>query len=283
MTNVYIGLDSGGTRTNVSILIAGSEQVLRNYQSAEVIAGTTPPKLYPQQLRLMLARAEGYIADARVTDAKIYLFLGAAGFAHSTRERLAEAFEEVLPAAFEGRLAVAGAANDGTSLLMGYGADAIVIAGTGSTVMVQDSDRKIHIAGGHDWVGSDHGSGFWIGLRGIRQASRDFESGAQTDLLDLFRETYSISGEDSRRFITKLRELAFSVHDCVLSIVHCCTGLLSQPGLPKKKNVSRNIPAVLDVACPSTGVAPQVLTTVVNDSERVMTLLIACESWSSTW
>lgn len=210
MTDAFVAVDSGGTRSSVAVTLSDSPDRQLRYATSEVMAGTTPPELYPRTLRRILVRAKQHLDDVNGEFEHIYLFMGAAGFAHVTREDFADAFEEVLPELFEGRIAAAGAANDGTTLILGHEADAVVIAGTGSTVMIRDNDSAIHIAGGHDWVGCDYGSGFWIGLRGIRQASRDFEGATTTDVLERFREVYSVRSNDPRAFIAKLRELAMA-------------------------------------------------------------------------
>lgn len=209
MTDAFIAVDSGGTRSSVMISVDDSPTDCARYETSEVMAGTTPPELYPQTLRRILARAKRHLDDHGEYE-RVFLFMGAAGFAPVTRENFCDTFEDVLPGLFEDRIAVSGAANDGTTLLMGHRADAVVIAGTGSTVMIHDDKNVIHIAGGHDWVGCDYGSGFWIGLRGIRQASRDFEDGSTTDVLERFREVYSVRSNDPRAFISKLRELAMA-------------------------------------------------------------------------
>lgn len=210
MTDIFIAVDSGGTRSSVTVIVEDGSVPPMHYATSEVIAGTTPPELYADALRRILLRAQRHLDDLESAYDRIFLFMGSAGFAPVTRENFADAFEEVLPELFEGQVAAAGAANDGTTLLLGQEADAIVIAGTGSTVMIQDDKHAIHVAGGHDWVGCDYGSGFWIGLHGIRQASRDFEDGTTTDILERFREVYAVRTADPRSFVAKLRELAMA-------------------------------------------------------------------------
>lgn len=206
---VFVGVDSGGTRSSVTVQFEDSVDTIRHYETTSVLAGTTPPSMYASAVRDICSRAESFV-DEVDPDSAVYLFFAAAGFAHSTRDDFADAFEEVIPQLFGGRVAIAGIVNDGTGLLLGLHADATVIAGTGSTVMVRPDERSVRVFGGHDWVGCDYGSGFWIGLSGIRQASKDFESGIESDLLERFREVYGVVRGKDARFIARLRELAMA-------------------------------------------------------------------------
>lgn len=213
MTTAYISLDSGGTRSIGSVDIDGDGIQDKFFQGPDIISGTTPVSEYVPALRRILARAdfayEHLMAERGVEVAKAYLFIAAAGFAAGTKDAFADALGEVVPDYFGGKVVTAGASNDGTALLLGYDSDAIVIAGTGSTVLLRDSNGQIKNTGGHDWVGCDYGSGFWIGLKGIRQAGRDFENRRQmSSLLERFREEYTQGSDEPERMVDALRILA---------------------------------------------------------------------------
>ena len=51
---------------------------------------------------------------------------------------------------------------------------------------------------------SDYGGGFWIGLKAIRQAYRDYESGVDSVLLQRLRQVYGIRPDDHHGLIAKL-------------------------------------------------------------------------------
>jgi N-acetylglucosamine kinase-like BadF-type ATPase len=109
-----------------------------------------------------------------------------------------------------GRIAAAGAANDAVSLLLGLDADGIIVAGTGSIVIIRSRDGGLYQVGGQEWVACDDGSGFWIGLRSIRQAYRDLEAGVDSVLLQRLRQLYGIRPDDDRRLIARLRDLSIA-------------------------------------------------------------------------
>jgi N-acetylglucosamine kinase-like BadF-type ATPase len=73
---------------------------------------------------------------------------------------------------------------------------------------VKSEDGHLHQAGGHEWVACDYGSGFWIGLKAIRAAYRDYEAGTDSVLLQRLRQVYGIRPDDNRGLIAKLRDLA---------------------------------------------------------------------------
>jgi N-acetylglucosamine kinase-like BadF-type ATPase len=98
-------------------------------------------------------------------------------------------------------------------MLLGSGADGVVIAGTGSSVILRGRDGAISQAGGHEWVACDYGSAFWIGIQGIREAYRDFEAGQSSALLNRFCELYGIEEDDKFALLKKLRDLAVGDRD----------------------------------------------------------------------
>lgn len=209
---VLVGIDSGGTRTNVELVAANGSDTRYSYESSYTLSGTLPPSKYPEILRRILAPGETFFVDNDLSDSPTFIFISAAGFAQPTRDDFMSAMGEVLPTVFGGMVAAAGAANDTVTLLIGHEADAAIIAGTGSNVVVRASDGRLYQAGGHGWVACDQGSGFWIGLRATRQACRDFESGEDTVLLQRFRHLYGIRVDDDHdlRLIAKLRDLSIA-------------------------------------------------------------------------
>lgn len=188
-----IAVDSGGTRTSIAVQLAEHEAPVYTRQLDVILDGTLDPYQYPSVLREILASLEPFWAENDLADAPAAIFISAAGFAAPTRLDFHSSLGEVLPHMLGGSLQVAGAANDAVSLLLGYEADGVVIAGTGSNVVVRGSDGAVHQIGGDDWVAGDFGSGFWIGLRAIRQASRDLEAGIDSNVLAAFREIYGIN------------------------------------------------------------------------------------------
>lgn len=219
---IYVGVDSGGTLTNVDIVVraADGHERRKSYQAAECLSGALEHALIPKVLGRILARLPMELEELTselepVTSEKLptYVWVGAAGYTSWTRDEFTTALLDIRPT-IPGEVAAMGAANDAVTLLLASGADGIVIAGTGSNVILQSKDGTLHQAGGHDWVACDYGSGFWIGLEGIRRAFRDYEAGIDSTLLQRLRYTYGVrSPTDHRGLISKMRDLAIASPD----------------------------------------------------------------------
>lgn len=209
MNKVFIGVDSGGTRTNVLISDSDSAED-HSYEVAESLSGSLSPSEYVRTLRQILAPAEAHLQLGGSSAHNIVIFISAAGFAPSVREDFLDTLNDVIPAMMEGAVSAVGVANDAPSLLLGHEADGVIIAGTGSSVLVRSRDEKFYQIGGHEWVVSDYGSGFWIGLRAIRRAYRDHEEDVKSVLLQRLTQVYGLRPEDERRLIAKLRDLAIA-------------------------------------------------------------------------
>lgn len=209
---IYIGIDSGGTRTNVQILLIdrSGEQKGAMYEVSDSLSGAVSQKLIPTILRKVFAPLDMRLAELSALGFPCFAWISSAGFSPWTREDYAAALDELRPTITDGLMKSIGIANDAVTVLMGFRADGIIIAGTGSNTLVKSRDGSFHQAGGREWAGSDYGSGFWIGLRAIRQAYRDFEAGEDSVLLQRFRQFYGIRADDDRAFIGKIRDLGVS-------------------------------------------------------------------------
>lgn len=206
--NTYVGIDSGGTRTNVAILFEGSDGGRSaTYESGDSLSGYLSPSFMSDTLQRMLAPLPRRLEDLGASSSDVYLWISAAGYTESTRNNLIRAMEEALPAVKQVR--AIGCANDGISTLLGSHADGIVIAGTGSSTIIRSKAGELVQAGGHEWVACDDGSGFWIGLSAIRTAYKDYATGMDSVLLQRFRQVYGIRG-NGPAFIAKLRDLAIA-------------------------------------------------------------------------
>jgi N-acetylglucosamine kinase-like BadF-type ATPase len=206
----YVGIDSGGTRTNIEVLVIDNseDRCSASDEVRESLSGSLSPELIPSVLRRIFAVLDMRLERLQLDALPCFAWVSAAGFSPWTRDSYVEALEELVPTVAHGRFRSVGVANDAVSLLLGSGADGIVIAGTGSNTLVQSTDGSLYQAGGRDWVASDYGSGFWIGLRAIRQAYRDFEAGYESVLLQRLRDVYGVRAGDDRGLIAKLRDLS---------------------------------------------------------------------------
>jgi N-acetylglucosamine kinase-like BadF-type ATPase len=208
---VFVGVDSGGTRTNVEVLV-GDTGARKQYEIGDSLSGALATEEYDTCLRAILAPLEKHCDSLGVSNLSIFIFISAAAYTPWVRDHLVHTIKEVCPAIAGPRLVAAGVANDSVTLLMGLQADGVVIAGTGSNVVIK-SATGLRQVGGHEWVACDAGSGFWIGLRAIRQAYRDFEDDDNSVLLQRFRQLHAIRPDDDNRLLSVLRELSIARAD----------------------------------------------------------------------
>lgn len=210
MTQAFLALDTGGTRTTAQLLVQGQRSLSEHFELPGTLSGYLSPDDYESVLRGILAPLETFWREHDLRSTPLHLFISSAGFAAVSRDAFERVLREVLPSAFGGAVTAAGMANDAVALLLGSDCDGILIAGTGSNVMVTRGAGTIWQAGGHDWVASDAGSGFWLGLSGVRQVARDFEANQETPLLRSFRELYEIPEGNSEALIAGMRKLAIA-------------------------------------------------------------------------
>lgn len=224
---IFVGVDSGGTRTNVRILEVedGSTASEASYEVADTLSGALPEELIPGSLRSILAPLEMRVHEGPANSLPVHVWISAAGFTQWTRDSYRSALDGLAPDLLRGRIKAIGIANDAVSLLLGLGADGIVIAGTGSNVIVRAPDGKLHQSGGHDWVACDYGSGFWVGLRAIRRAYRDFEAGDKSVLLLRMCELFGIQPDDGGALIHRLRDLAIGDENVKKEVARFAAGV----------------------------------------------------------
>jgi N-acetylglucosamine kinase-like BadF-type ATPase len=253
---LFIGVDSGGTRTNIRLELRpheGEPTREEGFEVSDSLSGALPNDSIPVVLRKIFAKLEaecGSLEDEHGLPA--YVWISAAGYTPWTRERYVAAVHEVAAPILKRSIRCIGVANDAVSLLLGSDADAVIIAGTGSNVIVQGKDGKLHQFGGHEWVACDYGSGFWIGLRGIRQAYRAHEDRRETVLLQRFRDHYQVDSDDQHELVRVLRRLAVGDKDMKRDIARfahevCSAAVRERGDTPARKLVKEEAEDLADV------------------------------------
>jgi N-acetylglucosamine kinase-like BadF-type ATPase len=231
-----VGVDSGGTRTLVTVALerAGAEPKQETYEHDETLSGSMSPDRLPELVCHVLGEGELSANLRRVgwsAGVPIYMWIGAAGYTPWTRDNFKTAVNTIRDLLGHKDLKAIGAANDTSTILFGSDANGVIVAGTGSSVIIKSSDGRMHQAGGHEWVACDYGSGFWIGLNGIRTAFRDFEDKKNTPLLQRMRYAYGIRNTPKARadaeLIEKVRELAIADDSMKREIAKFCEGVCS--------------------------------------------------------
>jgi N-acetylglucosamine kinase-like BadF-type ATPase len=209
VNTVLVGVDTGGTRTNVEIVVERDPEIRSRYEVADSLSGALDPTQYVPCLSTILDPLRRHCRDLEVDDLPMCVFISAAAFSPWARNSLVRAIREVCPSV-PAKIVVAGIANDAVALLLGLAVDGVVIAGTGSSVLLRAPTGQLHQIGGYEWVASDSGSGFWIGLRSIRRAYRDLEAEEDSVLLQRLRELYGIRPSDKPGLLAKLRDLSIA-------------------------------------------------------------------------
>jgi glucosamine kinase len=176
-----VGVDSGGTHTNIRIVAADGKQVAVRETDRSLTSNRADEEL-EAIFKEIFAEIRTYTLGQEA-----YVWISAAGYANSTRER----FVGLLKATTDQSGGRIGICNDGVTLLLGHEAETvIVVAGTGSVTMAKPASGNVTTRGGDEWVAADFGSAFWIGLRGIRAAYEAVEGGRDTALRRSLTEHY---------------------------------------------------------------------------------------------
>lgn len=188
MTAFLVGIDSGGTRTNVRIVQSEPQSETR-FEIPGIVDSSRGWDHLSGTLHDLFARL-----TARTQGATVYCWISATGYAGSTCEWLDAQIEQHLD--FDG---LVGVANDGVTLALSRPPETVVvIAGTGSVVLVRSKDNRVAQFGGNGWVATDYGSAFWIGLRGIRAAFAAFEGRSSRDTFLRARVLEHYEGDPSQ-------------------------------------------------------------------------------------
>lgn len=176
-----VGVDSGGTHTNIRI--ADPDGLEHNVELDRALGGTRSER----ELREVFVEVLG-VVNSRTRSGDLCMWINAAGYALSTRPH----FETILRDVAGEITGQVGISNDAVGLLLSHEPEMVaVVAGTGSVAMARRTGGEVVVRGGEDWVVTDYGSAFWLGLDGIRAAYRALEGGPDTALLRCLIEHYS--------------------------------------------------------------------------------------------
>ena len=196
-----VGVDSGGTHTNINILAPDGTQ-RRVPEIDRALGGAR----YPDELR-EIGREIFSVVHSITRGEPACVWIGAAGYSAATRDRL----EPVVAGAIADLNMRVGLSNDAVSLLLANDPELVVIiAGTGSVAMARSPAGQVITRGGDEWVVADYGSAFWMGLNGIRAAYRAMEGGPETALLSSLRGHFDrLRDNDTRREVrVTVKEIA---------------------------------------------------------------------------
>lgn len=193
MSDLFVGLDAGGTRTrllarsvdpgdDVSLFGPAGNFFRAGPEGAATVLSTLIGRaleLRPQcQLRAVCAGVAGASSQqARDT------------LAQSVRSRLAACAPFALRITHDGAIALEAAFGGGSGL--------VIIAGTGSSLFGRVRAGNILRAGGWGFMLGDEGSGHAIGLKGLRAVGHACDGGPTTMLTDLLKARHGIAEKDA--------------------------------------------------------------------------------------
>jgi glucosamine kinase len=175
LSAVVLGIDGGGTHTRAVIAQGGI--VLARAQGGSIKRLRVGEKIAEANLRALL-REVYKAANVDQVDA------ASAGVASASMPGVCEWITEVFE---EFGIAKSEVVGDEVIALDGAfqgGAGILQIAGTGSNCIGRLATGERESAGGYSSVLGDEGSGYWIGLHGIRQALRAHDYGKPSMILD---------------------------------------------------------------------------------------------------
>jgi glucosamine kinase len=172
--NVVLGIDGGGTRTRASI-VAG-ERVLAHAENGSIKRLRVGAEVAEANLRALLKEV---YAQAGVTTVQA----ASVGVASATMPGVKEWIIEVFKDFGVARSEVVGDEVIALDAAFHGGPGILQIAGTGSNTIGRAPDGSRECVGGWSSRLGDRGSGYWIGLHGIRQALEAHDREEPTQIL----------------------------------------------------------------------------------------------------
>lgn len=173
--NVVLGIDGGGTRTRASI-VAG-ERVLAHAQSGSIKRLRVGAEPAEANLRELLSEVFAQ-AGVKSVDA------ASCGVASATMRGVSEWIAAVFEDFGVKRSEVVGDEVIALDAAFQGGPGILQIAGTGSNTIGRAPDGSRETAGGWSSRLGDEGSGYWIGVNGVRRALRAYDREQPTQILE---------------------------------------------------------------------------------------------------
>jgi dTDP-4-dehydrorhamnose reductase/N-acetylglucosamine kinase-like BadF-type ATPase len=163
---VLFGVDAGGSRTRVAVREDGAPE------RTAVFGSVNPAAVGPDQAGKNLHEALRFVGDlAGERDVRGW-FASATVSPETVGAELELITDVAADAGVRGTVTVSG---DMIPLLLAgplHGAGTVVVAGTGSGLLAGDGRGRVQRAGGYEYLASDEGSAFDLGLAGLRSACR---------------------------------------------------------------------------------------------------------------
>lgn len=191
MSPTFGGVDAGGTRTRV-LLVDGEGEELGSAQGPGAVADPGAPEVAAEAVAAVVREA------ARAAGIPLPLEALWAGLAGAGRESARTGVESAL-----GRMGLATRVRVGTDVEAAFheafagGPGILLLAGTGSVALGRGEDGTVARVGGWGSVLGDEGSGWAIGVEGLRRVARDADGrGRETALGPAILEALGLGAAD---------------------------------------------------------------------------------------
>ena len=189
---LFIGLDAGGSKTAM-VACMGDGAMLHEMTGP----GVNLQRTSPDEAAAILSEFVRAARERAASSMAVFLCAGIAGAgreeeANMLATRLRSMFSSI--SRFNVRIV-----HDGIIALEGAfsgESGAILIAGTGSIVLVRERDGGFARAGGWGYLIGDEGSGHAIGAAGVRAVAAELDGGAVTALRGILAEAFNLSTRD---------------------------------------------------------------------------------------
>ncbi|MBC8183988.1 hypothetical protein H8E88_23075 [candidate division KSB1 bacterium] len=192
MTHYVIGVDGGGTKTELVLI-----DLEGNLVGMEKVGSTNYQAVGGERLRDELL--EGFSALANATNVDIdridHIFLGLAGAGRQKdQEEIKALFDDTV---FAGKITVDSDAIVALAGAFGTKPGIILIAGTGAICFGSNQDGNVVRSGGWGYLLGDEGSGFYIGREAIIAALKDYDGrGEKTKLKEELKQRFELDSID---------------------------------------------------------------------------------------
>jgi len=180
--NLILGIDGGGTRTRASIL--SGERLLAHAESGSIKRLRVGAEAAEEHLRALLKEVYAQAGVAGVQAASV-------GVASASMPGITEWITTVFNDFGVERSEVVGDEVIALDAAFKGGPGILQIAGTGSNTIGRAPDGSRESAGGWSSRLGDEGSGYWIGLHGVRWALRALDREEPTQILKKVGEIWA--------------------------------------------------------------------------------------------
>jgi len=192
MEKYFIGVDGGGTKTEVVLITRAGNIIARIKGGSTNFQAIGGQKLKQELMSLF----EKLLRKTNLLDSKVvHIFLGLAGAGRKSDQKIIKElfndtdYKDKISVDSDAIIALAGAFGNRPGI--------ILIAGTGAICFGKNVKGEIVRAGGWGYLLGDEGSGYYIGREAIMATLKDFDGrGDATSLKEILNSKYNLESID---------------------------------------------------------------------------------------